>query len=62
MSMKKSKTKSISRFARNTVDTLSYVRKLKEKMLQYYLKKKTSIHLIAKFRQIFIVLRYIPQK
>lgn len=29
-------TKSISRFARNTVDTLKYVRKLKEIMLQFF--------------------------
>ncbi len=34
-------TKSISRFARNTLDTLKYVRMLKEKMLQFFLKKKT---------------------
>ena len=34
-------TKSISRFARNTLDTLKYVRMLKEKILQFYLKKKT---------------------
>ncbi len=33
-------TKSISRFARNTLDTLKYVRMLKEKILQFYLKKK----------------------
>lgn len=39
-------TKSISRFARNTVDTLVNIRMLKEKVLKYILKKKTFIPLI----------------
>jgi len=33
-------TKSISRFARNTVDTLTYVRKLKEHNVEVYFEKK----------------------
>ena len=33
-------TKSISRFARNTLDTLKYVRMLKEKNVAIFLKKK----------------------
>ena len=33
-------TKSISRFARNTLDTLKYVRMLREKKLLFFLKKK----------------------
>lgn len=33
-------TKSISRFARNTVDTLTTVRKLKEKGIEVYFEKK----------------------
>lgn len=37
-------TKSVSRFARNTVDALTTIRKLKEKEKRYTLKKKTSIH------------------
>ena len=37
-------TKSISRFARNTVDTLRYVRMLKKNV--YFLKKKISIRLL----------------
>lgn len=37
-------TKSISRFARNTVDTLKYVRKLKENNVAVFLKKKILIH------------------
>lgn len=36
-------TKSISRFARNTIDCLKYVRKLKKRISLSYLKKKTSI-------------------
>ena len=41
-------TKSISRFARNTVDTLSTVRKLKNAGIEFFLKKKTFIRLIQK--------------
>ena len=33
-------TKSVSRFARNTVDTLTYVRKLKEKQVEVYFEKE----------------------
>ena len=33
-------TKSISRFARNTVDTLTTVRKLKERNVEVYFEKK----------------------
>lgn len=36
-------TKSVSRFARNTVDSLTTVRKLKEKELRFTLKKKVFI-------------------
>lgn len=36
-------TKSVSRFARNTVDSLTTVRKLKEKGIEIYFEKKTSI-------------------
>lgn len=35
-------TKSVSRFARNTVDSLSTVRKLKDAGVEIYLKKRTS--------------------
>ena len=41
-------TKSISRFARNTLDTISYVRKLKEKGVRFFLKRKICGHLILK--------------
>ena len=40
-------TKSISRFARNTLDTLKYVRMLKDKgVAVIFLKKKTSTPLL----------------
>lgn len=39
-------TKSISRFARNTLDTLKYVRMLKDKGVAVFLKKKTSTPLL----------------
>ena len=35
-------TKSISRFARNTLDCLKYIRQFKEKMCPYFLKKNIS--------------------
>ena len=42
-------TKSISRFARNTLDTISYVRKLKEKRCRgFSLKRKICGRLILK--------------
>jgi site-specific DNA recombinase len=41
-------TKSISRFARNTLDTISYVRKLKEKGVRFFLKRKICGRLILK--------------
>lgn len=36
-------TKSISRFARNTVDSLTHIRKLKEKNIAVYFEKRESI-------------------
>lgn len=41
-------TKSVSRFARNTVDSLSTVRRLKEKGVEVFLKKKISIPLMVR--------------
>ena len=43
-------TKSISRFARNTLDCLKYIRELKEKNIRFSLKKRTSIPWIPKVR------------
>ncbi len=41
-------TKSISRFARNTLDCLKYIRQLKEKNVPVFFEKKISILLDAK--------------
>lgn len=41
-------TKSVSRIARNTVDSLTTVRKLKDAVLRFTLRKKTFIHLTAR--------------
>ena len=41
-------TKSVSRFARNTVDSLVTIRKLKEKGVQVYLKRRTFIPSMAR--------------
>ena len=38
-------TKSISRFARNTVDTVTTIRKLKEKGVAVYFEKLSLIHI-----------------
>ena len=44
-------TKSISRFARNTLDCLRYIRQLKEKNIPVlFLKRKTSIQWIPRAR------------
>lgn len=41
-------TKSISRFARNTLDCLKYIRQLKDKEIPSFLKRKTSIQWMPK--------------
>ena len=41
-------TKSISRFARNTVECIQIVRKLKEKNIDVYFEKKTSIRFLKR--------------
>ena len=41
-------TKSISRFARNTVDTVTIIRKLKEKGSAVTLRRRTSSHWIPR--------------
>ena len=43
-------TKSISRFARNTMDCLNYVRQLKEKDIAVFLKRKILIPLILQVK------------
>lgn len=41
-------TKSISRFVRNTLDCLKYIRKLKEKNISVYFEKETINTMDAK--------------
>jgi hypothetical protein len=43
-------TKSISRFARNTLDFLKYIRQLKEKISQYILRRNLSIQWMPRAR------------
>lgn len=43
-------TKSISRFARNTLECLKYIRQLKEKNIPVFLEKRTSIQWIPRER------------
>lgn len=43
-------TKSISRFARNTLDCLKYIRLLKKRTFRYFLKRKISIPWIPRER------------
>ncbi len=43
-------TKSISRFARNTLDCLKYIRQLKEKIYRFSLKRKLSTQWIQKVK------------
>lgn len=43
-------TKSISRFARNTLDCLKYIRQLKDKIFRFSLKKRTSIQWIPRVK------------
>lgn len=46
-------TKSVSRFARNTVDSLTTVRQLKEKVIEIYFEKNTSIQQKALYYRTF---------
>ena len=43
-------TKSISRFARNTLDCLKYIRQLKEKNIPVYFEKKISTRWMPRAR------------
>jgi DNA invertase Pin-like site-specific DNA recombinase len=47
-------TKSVSRFARNTVDSLTTVRQLKEKVIEIYFEKNTSIQQKALYYRTFL--------
>ena len=49
-------TKSVSRFARNTVDTLTTVRKLKEKGVEIYFEKENIYTLDSKGELLITIL------
>lgn len=55
-------TKSISRFARNTLDTISYVRKLKEKGIEVYFEKENLWTLDQKSELILTIMASIAQE
>ena len=55
-------TKSISRFARNTVDTLTTVRKLKEKGVEVYFEKENIYTLDAKGEVMITIMGSLAQE
>lgn len=55
-------TKSISRFARNTVDTLTHIRKLKEKGIAVYFEKEDINTLDAKGEFMITLLSSMAQE
>ncbi len=55
-------TKSVSRFARNTVDTLTTVRKLKEKNVEVYFEKENIYTLDAKGELLITIMSSLAQE
>lgn len=55
-------TKSVSRFARNTVDTLTTVRKLKEKGVEVYFEKENIYTLDSKGELLITIMSSLAQK
>lgn len=55
-------TKSISRFARNTVDCLNYIRKLKEKKIAVFFEKENINTLDAKGETLLIIMASLAQQ
>ena len=55
-------TKSISRFARNTLDTTSYVRKLKDKGIEVFFEKENLWTLDPKSELILTIMASIAQE
>lgn len=55
-------TKSISRFARNTVDTLTAIRKLKEKKVEVYFEKENIYTLDAKGEVMLTIMSSLAQE
>lgn len=55
-------TKSVSRFARNTVDTLTYVRKLKEKQVEVDFEKENIYTLDSKGELLITIMSSLAQE
>lgn len=55
-------TKSVSRFARNTVDTLTTVRKLKEKGIKVYFEKENIYTLDSKGELLITIMSSLAQE
>lgn len=55
-------TKSVSRFARNTVDTLTYVRKLKEKGVEVYFEKENIYTMDSKGELLITIMSSLAQE
>lgn len=55
-------TKSISRFARNTLDTISFVRKLKDKGVEVFFEKENLWTLDPKSELILTIMASIAQE
>jgi site-specific DNA recombinase len=55
-------TKSISRFARNTLDCLQYIRQLKDKNIPVYLRKKSINTLDAKGEVLITIMASLAQQ
>ena len=55
-------TKSISRFARNTVDTLTTIRRLKEKKVEVYFEKENIYTLDAKGEVMITIMSSLAQE
>lgn len=55
-------TKSISRFARNTLDCLKYIRKLKEKNISVYFEKENINTMDAKGEVLLTIMASLAQQ
>lgn len=55
-------TKSVSRFARNTVDTLTYVRQLKEKGVEVYFEKENIYTMDSKGELLITIMSSLAQE
>lgn len=55
-------TKSISGFARNTLDCLQYIRKLKEKHIAVYFEKENINSIDSKLEIMLTIMAYLAQQ